>query len=153
MKTAFKTTITSSYIIYLFTNTHSYIILRVFISFTKQFFTFHSIRIKCEKQILPSVGFEPTTFCIRGKRLTARFTRLTSSYMYLFIYKYTFVYTLCILFLSCIFVYILVFFDSSQIFSNCWGLAKRGKNFNKKLFCLFNKIQCINRYRHTIVHT
>ena len=24
------------------------------------------------KQILPSVGFEPTTSCIRGKRLTAR---------------------------------------------------------------------------------
>ena len=33
--------------------------LRVFISFTKQFFTFHSNRMKCEKQILPSVRFEP----------------------------------------------------------------------------------------------
>ena len=50
----------------------TFIILIVFISFTKQFFTFHSNRIKCEKQILPSVGFEPTTSCIRGKRLTAR---------------------------------------------------------------------------------
>ena len=49
------------------------LILRTFISFTKQFFTFHSNRVKCEKQIfLPSVGFEPTTSCIRGKRLTAR---------------------------------------------------------------------------------
>ena len=38
----------------------------------KQFFTFHSNRVKCEKQILPTVGFEPTTSCIRGKRLTAR---------------------------------------------------------------------------------
>ena len=46
--------------------------LMVLISFTKQFFTFHSIRVKREKQILPSVGFEPTTSCIRGKRLTAR---------------------------------------------------------------------------------
>ena len=47
-------------------------VLRIFISFTKQFFTLHSIRVKCEKQILPSVGFEPTTPCIRGKRLSAR---------------------------------------------------------------------------------
>ena len=46
--------------------------LRVFISFTKQFFTFHSNRVECEKQILPSVGFELTTSCIRGKRLIAR---------------------------------------------------------------------------------
>ena len=36
------------------------IILKVFISFTKHFFTFHSNRVKCENQILPSVGFEPT---------------------------------------------------------------------------------------------
>ena len=42
-------------------------ILRVFISFTKQFFIFHSNKVKCEEQILPSVGFEPTTSCIRGK--------------------------------------------------------------------------------------
>ena len=43
-----------------------------YISFTKQ--SLHSTLniIKCEKQILPSVGFEPTTSCIRGKRLTAR---------------------------------------------------------------------------------
>ena len=47
-------------------------ILRVFISFTKQFFTFHSNRVKCEKQILSWVGFEPTTSCICGRRLTAR---------------------------------------------------------------------------------
>ena len=26
------------------------------------------LRVKCEKQILPAVGFEPTTSCIRGKR-------------------------------------------------------------------------------------
>ena len=48
------------------------LILRIFISFTKQFFSLHSNRVKCDKQILPSVGFEPSTFCIRGKRLTAR---------------------------------------------------------------------------------
>ena len=48
------------------------LILRVFIGFTKQLFTFHSNRVKCEKQILPSVEFERTTSCIRGKRLTAR---------------------------------------------------------------------------------
>ena len=42
----------------------------VLISFTKQFFTFHFNRVKREKQILPSVGFEPTTSCIHGKRLT-----------------------------------------------------------------------------------
>ena len=48
------------------------LILRIFISFTKQFFTFHSNRVKCKKQILPWVGFEPTTSCIRGKRLNAR---------------------------------------------------------------------------------
>ena len=29
-------------------------------------------RVNCEKQILPSMGFEPTTSCICGKRLTAR---------------------------------------------------------------------------------
>ena len=41
--------------------------------FSKQFITFHYlIRVKFEKQILPSVGFKPTTSCIRGKRLTAR---------------------------------------------------------------------------------
>ena len=28
--------------------------------------------MNCEKQILPWVGFEPTTSCIRGKRVTAR---------------------------------------------------------------------------------
>ena len=28
-------------------------------------------RENCEKQIFPSVGFEPTTSCTRGKRLTA----------------------------------------------------------------------------------
>ena len=44
-----------------------------FNSFTKHIFTFHSNRVKCEKQIfVPSVGFEPKTSCIRGKRLTAR---------------------------------------------------------------------------------
>ena len=49
------------------------LIVRVFISFTKQFFIFHSNRVvKCEKQILLSMGFEPTTSCIRGKHLTAR---------------------------------------------------------------------------------
>ena len=48
------------------------LILRVFISFTKQFFTFHSNRVKCEKHFLPSVEFEPTTSCIRGKRFNAR---------------------------------------------------------------------------------
>ena len=33
----------------------------------------HSIlnRVRCEKQILPPVGFEPKTSCIRGKRLPA----------------------------------------------------------------------------------
>ena len=29
-------------------------------------------RVKCDKQILLPVGFEPTTTCIRGKRHTAR---------------------------------------------------------------------------------
>ena len=40
--------------------------LRVFLIFTKQFFAFHSNRVKCEKQILPSMGFEPTTSCVHG---------------------------------------------------------------------------------------
>ena len=44
------------------------LILRGFIIFTKHFFTFHSNRVKCVKQNLPSVGFEPTTSCIRGIR-------------------------------------------------------------------------------------
>ena len=48
------------------------LILMALISFTKQFFTFHSNRVKREKQILLSVRFEPTTSCIYGKRLTAR---------------------------------------------------------------------------------
>ena len=30
------------------------------------------IRVKCEKQILPSVGIEPTTSCIHGKRFPAK---------------------------------------------------------------------------------
>ena len=43
------------------------------LSFTKQFFTFHSNKVKCERQIyVLSVGFESTNYCIRGKRLTAR---------------------------------------------------------------------------------
>ena len=37
-------------------------------SFTKQFITFHSNKVECEKQIWPSVRFEPTTSCIRGHR-------------------------------------------------------------------------------------
>ena len=45
------------------------LILRVFISFTNQFFI--SNRVKCQNQILPSVGFEPTTSCILGIPLTA----------------------------------------------------------------------------------
>ena len=48
------------------------LILRGFIIFTKHFFTFHSNRVKCEKQILTSAGFEPTTSYICGNRLTAR---------------------------------------------------------------------------------
>ena len=48
------------------------LIFRDFINFTKQFFTFHYYRVKCKKQILPSVRFEPKTFCIYSKRLTAR---------------------------------------------------------------------------------
>ena len=31
-----------------------------------------SNRVNCEKQILPSMGFEPTTSCIRGKHLPAK---------------------------------------------------------------------------------
>ena len=53
-------------------STMSDVFLKVFISFTKQLFIFHSNRVECEKQILPSVGFEFTTSSIRGKRLTAR---------------------------------------------------------------------------------
>ena len=46
------------------------------LSFTKQFFTFHSNKIKCKIQIFVlSVGFESTNYCIRGKRLTARLQR------------------------------------------------------------------------------
>ena len=52
-------------------NFHFVIIINI-IGFKKKLFTFHSNRVKCEKQILPSVGFEPTTSCIRGKRLTAK---------------------------------------------------------------------------------
>ena len=37
------------------------LILGDFISFTKQFFTFHFYRVKYEKQILLSMRFEPTT--------------------------------------------------------------------------------------------
>ena len=41
-------------------------------SFSKQFFTFHSISLKCEKSIFVLlVKFEPTTLCIRGKRRIA----------------------------------------------------------------------------------
>ena len=52
-------------------------------------------RVKCETQILPSVGFAPTTFCICGKRLTARLQnihsrpRLTLKYIEVFLCKGT----------------------------------------------------------------
>ena len=35
------------------------IILRVFISFTKQFFTFHSNRVKCENKFCPGLDSNP----------------------------------------------------------------------------------------------
>ena len=43
-----------------------------FYYFFKTILTFHSTKVKFEKQFLPSMGFEPMTSCIRGKRLTAR---------------------------------------------------------------------------------
>ena len=45
------------------------LIFNTFILVYKTFFTFHSKRVKCEKQILPSVGFESTISWISGKRL------------------------------------------------------------------------------------
>ena len=48
------------------------LILRLFNSFTKQFFTFHSYKVKYEKQLFVSVQCEPTTSCICSKRLTAK---------------------------------------------------------------------------------
>ena len=48
------------------------LILRVILLVLQINSSHSTLRVKYEKQILPSVGFEPTTSSIRGKRLTAR---------------------------------------------------------------------------------
>ena len=64
-----------------------FIFLYLFISFlVSQNNSSHSTlnRVKCEKQILPLVGFEPTTSCIRGKPKASR----KRSNMLIFKYRY-----------------------------------------------------------------